>query len=595
MRISDDTLENVLGRANLVKPEQLVALKKQATSSKQPLQEVVIEQKVTTEKALTQAFADYSGIPFIELNPQEIPQDVLKRIPERVARQYNAVLFKIDPDDVHHLAMEDPDDIQAVNFIQKEIGTNSRIYIATHDNILAALDFYRGDVNQELSEVIDIQRADELDAVDTTSDDQDISEDSPIAQTVNLILEYAIRSHASDVHIEPREEYIQVRYRIDGVLKEVNRLPKNVLGALISRIKILSNLKIDERRVPQDGRFKITVAGRQYALRVSTLPVSDGEKVAMRILDESNQAVSLSELGYWGGTLNDITREMSEPNGIVLVTGPTGSGKSTSLFSILTILNQPNVNISTIEDPVEYKIPGVNQTQTNPKAGMTFSTGLRSLLRQDPNIIMVGEIRDPETAELAIQSALTGHMVFSTLHTNNAATALPRLLDMGIEPFLISSTLRAIVGQRLVRRLHKESRQSFVPTEQEKNAIIRLFGLKEGQDFRIIHELEKAAMQAGIGGDTPLSTDENGIKTLWRADKTFSSDDVSEGYQGRTGIYEVLNNSESIKKLIMAHATSDQIQAQATQEGMMTMQLDGLVKALRGETTIDEVLRVSRG
>lgn len=595
MRISDNTLENVLGRANLVKPEQLAALKKQAASSKQTLQEIVLEQKVITEKALTQAFADYSGIPFIELNPQSIPQDVLKRIPERVARQYNAVLFKIDPDGVHHLAMEDPDDIQAVNFIQKEIGTNSRIYIATHDNILAALDFYRGDVNQELSEVIDIQRADELDMVDATGADQDISEDSPIAQTVNLLLEYAIRSHASDVHIEPREDYVQVRYRIDGVLKEVNRLPKNVLGALISRIKILSNLKIDERRVPQDGRFRITVAGRQYALRVSTLPVSDGEKVAMRILDESNQAVSLSELGYWGGALNDITREMSEPNGIVLVTGPTGSGKSTSLFSILTILNQPNVNISTIEDPVEYKIPGVNQTQTNPKAGMTFSTGLRSLLRQDPNIIMVGEIRDPETAELAIQSALTGHMVFSTLHTNNAATALPRLLDMGIEPFLISSTLRAIVGQRLVRRLHKESRQSFVPTEQEKNAIIRLFGLREGQDFRIIHELEKAAMQAGIGGNTPLSTDENGIKTLWRADKAFSSDDVSEGYQGRMGIYEVLNNSESIKKLIMAHATSDQIQTQAIQEGMMTMQLDGLVKALRGETTIEEVLRVSRG
>lgn len=595
MRISDDMLETVLGRANLVTPEQLAVLKKQAADSKRPLQDIALAQDNITEKVLVQAFADYTGIPFIELNPQTIPPDVLKKIPERVARQYNAVLFKIDEDGIHHLAMEDPDDVQAVNFIQKEIGTNSKIYIATHDNVLAALDSYRGDVNKELSEVIDIQREDEMNDYDTSDGEQDISEDSPIAQTVNLLLEYAIRSHASDVHIEPREEFVQVRYRIDGVLKEVNRLPRNVLGGLISRIKILSNLKIDERRVPQDGRFKMTVAGRQYALRVSTLPVTDGEKVAMRILDESNRAVSLSELGYWGRALVDITREMSEPNGIVLVTGPTGSGKSTSLFSILSILNKPDVNISTIEDPVEYKIPGVNQTQTNPKAGMTFSTGLRSLLRQDPNIIMVGEIRDPETAELAIQSALTGHMVFSTLHTNNAATALPRLLDMGVEPFLISSTIRAIVGQRLVRRLHKESRQSFVPTEQEKNAIIRLFGLREGQDFRIIHELEKAAMAEGIGGDTPLSTDENGIKTLWRADKNFNSEDVSEGYKGRIGIYEVLNNSDAVKKLVMTHATSDQIQAQAIREGMMTMQLDGLVKALRGETTVEEVLRVSRG
>ncbi len=595
MRISDDILETVLGRANLVNPEQLTALKKQAADSKRALQEVVLEQKVVTERILLEAFADYSGTPFIELNPQAIPQDVLKRIPERVARQYNAVLFQIDADGVHHLAMEDPDDIQAVNFIQKEIGTNSKIYIATKDNILAALDSYRGDVNQELSEVISVQNEDELPVSDTAVSEQDISEDSPIAQTVNLLLEYAIRSHASDVHIEPRDDFVQIRYRIDGVLKEVNRLPKNVLGALISRIKILSNLKIDERRVPQDGRFKITVAGRQYALRVSTLPVTDGEKVAMRILDESNQAVTLSELGFWGRSLTDITREMSEPNGIVLVTGPTGSGKSTSLFSILSILNRPDVNISTIEDPVEYKISGVNQTQTNAKAGMTFSNGLRSLLRQDPNIIMVGEIRDSETADLAIQAALTGHMVFSTLHTNNAATALPRLLDMNVEPFLIASTTRAIVGQRLVRRLHKESRQSFTPTDAEKDAITRLFGLQAGESFKIIHELEKAAQAAGIGGDTPLSTDENGIKMLWRADKAFSNEEVSEGYQGRIGIYEVLTNSEAIKSLVMSHATSDQIQTRAVQEGMMTMQLDGLIKALRGETTIEEVLRVSRG
>lgn len=592
MRISDTILETVLGRANLVTPEQLTTLKEEADRSKRPLQEIVFDTKVADEKTLVKAFSDYSSIPYVEIDPSKVPSDVLKLIPERVARQYMAVLFQLDEDGVHHLAMEDPDDVQAVNFIQKEIGTNSRIYIATRDNILSVLDMYRGDVNKELNEVIDVQREDES-KVSTGGSEQDISEDSPIAQTVNLLLEYAIRSHASDVHIEPREDAIQVRYRIDGVLKEVNRLPKNVAGALVSRIKILANLKIDERRVPQDGRFKIGIGGRQYALRVSTLPIVDGEKIVMRILDESNQAVSLEQLGFWGRALADISREIDEPNGIVLMTGPTGSGKSTSLFSILTLLNKPNVNISTIEDPVEYKIIGVNQTQTNAKAGMTFTTGLRALLRQDPNIIMVGEIRDGETASLAIQAALTGHMVFSTLHTNNAATTLPRLLDMNIEPFLIASTIRAVVGQRLVRRLHKESRQQYIPTKEELEAVMKSFSLKP-ESFRVLHELEKQAMAAGLGGDTPLSTDENGIKTLWRADSNYTDDSVREGYRGRVGIYEVLFNSESVQKLIMSHATSTQIQEQAIREGMVTMQLDGLVKALRGETTIEEILRVSR-
>jgi len=596
MRISDITLETVLGRAKLVSPEQLTTLKEEAERSKRPLQDVVLDQRIADEKTIVKAFAEYTDIPYIEVDPRTVDKEILQLIPERVARQYMAVIFKVDEEGVHHLAMEDPDDVQAVNFIQKEIGTNSRIYIAIHDNILSVLDLYRGDVNKELNKVIDTQRdSDEttISAADAASE-QDISEDSPIAQTVNLLLEYAIRSHASDIHIEPREDYVQVRYRIDGMLKEVNRLPRNVMGALISRIKILSNLKIDERRVPQDGRFKTNVNGRQFALRVSTLPIIDGEKVVMRILDESNQAVSLKQLGYWGKAYEDITREISEPNGIVLMTGPTGSGKSTSLFSILTLLNTPNVNISTVEDPVEYKIPGVNQTQTNVKAGMTFANGLRALLRQDPNIIMVGEVRDGETASLAIQAALTGHMVFSTLHTNNAATTLPRLLDMGIEPFLISSTIRAVVGQRLIRRLHKESREQYVPSDEEKNELIRMFNLSSEESFKVIHELEKQAMEAGLGGDTPLSTDENGIKTLWRANKDFNTDDVREGYRGRIGIYEVLYNSPAVQKLIMTRSTSDDIQAQAISEGMITMQIDGLIKALRGETTIEEVLRVSR-
>lgn len=557
------------------------------------MQDLVIEKEVTNEKTLTQAFADYAQIPYIELDPHDIPSDVMNKIPERVARQYNAVLFKIGPDGMQQLAMEDPDDVQAVNFIQKEIGENTQIFIAPRSNILAALENYRGDVNQELNEVIDVQREEDETAVQAVSE-QDVAEDSPIAQTVNLLLEYAIRSHASDIHIEPREGFVQVRYRIDGVLKEVNRLPHNVIGALVSRIKILSNLKIDERRVPQDGRFKIKVGGKQYALRVSSMPIADGEKIAMRILDESDQAVSLESLGYWGVSLKVLKLALTEPNGMVLVTGPTGSGKSTSLFSVLSILNTPDVNIATIEDPVEYKILGVNQTQTNAKAGMTFANGLRALLRQDPNIIMIGEIRDSETANLGVQAALTGHLVFSTLHTNDAATCLPRLLDMGIEPFLIASTVKAVVGQRLVRRINPATRQSYVPTEEEKQAIVRMFNLPAGQDFRYIHELEKLAAAEGIGGDTPLSTDEHGITTLWRPNADDNDNDAHNGYKGRIGIYEALSNTLPVQKLIMSHATSNQLAAQAVADGMMTMQNDGLIKALRGETTVEEVLRVSK-
>lgn len=592
MHISDVIIEKLLARIGVATPEQIAALKEEGVHSRRPLQDLVLEKEIATEKTLTQAFADYAQIPYVELDPRDIPSDVLNRIPERIARQYNVVLFKIGEDGLQHLAMEDPDDVQAVNFIQKEIGENIQVYIASRENIEAALENYRGDVNQELNEVIDIQREDTNEGQAVT--EQDVAEDSPIAQTVNLLLEYAIRSHASDIHIEPREEFVQIRYRIDGVLKEVNRLPKNVLGALISRIKILSNLKIDERRVPQDGRFKIKVAGKQYALRVSSLPVADGEKIAMRILDESDQAITLESLGYWGKSLAVMKVALTEPNGMVLVTGPTGSGKSTSLFSILSILNTPDVNISTIEDPVEYKIPGVNQTQTNVKAGMTFANGLRALLRQDPNIIMIGEIRDGETANLGVQAALTGHLVFSTLHTNNAATCLPRLLDMGIEPFLIASTVKAVVGQRLVRRLNKTSRQSYAPSEEEKQAVIRMFNLKDGQDFRYIHELEKQAVAEGIGGDAPLSTDEHGINTLWRANPDDNEDAAHNGYKGRIGVYEVLGNTLAIQKLIMGNSTSNQIQTQAITEGMVTMQTDGLIKALRGETTIEEVLRVSK-
>jgi len=592
MRIPDDIIEKLLVENKIATADQLKPLKEEAVRGSGLLQDVAIESRLIDEPTLTKLYATYADIPYIEIDPHEIPNEVLNRIPERIARQYEAVIFKIDETGRIHLAMDDPDDIQAISFIEKEIGTNVKIYIAPHNNILQALENYRGDVNEELNQVIDIQREDDGTAQQVS--EADVAEDSPIAQTVNLLLEYAVRSSASDIHIEPRENYVQIRYRIDGVLKEVNQLPRNVLGALISRIKILSNLKIDERRVPQDGRFKIKIAGKQYALRVSTLPIADGEKVVMRILDESNQAVTLQQLGYWGHSLSVISEAMTEPNGMILITGPTGSGKSTSLFSILTMLNKPDVNISTIEDPVEYKIQGVNQTQTNAKAGMTFANGLRALLRQDPNIIMVGEIRDGETANLGVQAALTGHLVFSTLHTNNAATSLPRLLDMGIEPFLIASTVKAVVGQRLVRRLCMTCRQQYAPEKAEIDEITKLFNLRQGQGFDYIHGLELQALEQQVGGDTPQGTTEQTIVSLWHANPDGCDDCNHTGYKGRIGIYEVLGISTPIQKMITANATSEQIQEQAINDGMTTMQTDGLIKVLRGNTTLEEVLRVTR-
>lgn len=591
MHISDKTFLAIVGMHETIPADQLESLQQRGESSRQPLQALAIKQKLITNEELTRLFSEYTSIPYVEINPKDITQEALDALPEHAARQYNAIVFKIDENGTVHLAMEDPDDVEAVSFIQRHIGTNLKIHVTTHENIIVALDAYRGDVDKELGEIINDQ---DTDARTESIKEEDIAENSPIAKTVNLLLEYAVRSGASDIHIEPRETYIQMRYRIDGVLKETNQLPKNIANALVSRVKILANLKIDERRVPQDGRIKIKLGGRKYAFRVSTLPITDGEKIVMRVLNESNEALPLETLGYWGKSLATINHALAEPNGMILVTGPTGSGKSTSLFSVLSKLNTPDVNISTIEDPVEYKIPGVNQTQTNNKAGMTFASGLRALLRQDPNIIMVGEIRDGETANLGVQAALTGHLVFSTLHTNNAATTLPRLLDMGIEPFLIASTVKAVVGQRLVRRLRRETRTQYVPTQEEVTTFVSLFNLRPGQTFAHIHELEKQAAAMGIGGDAPLATDENGIKFLWKQNDNDEEDGAHGGFKGRVGIYEVLGMSNNLQKLITANATANEIQDQAIEEGMITMQTDGLVKALRGETTLEEVMRVTR-
>jgi len=598
MHIIDSLVEKLLRKAG-VSDTQIATLHTQAATGKKSMHELALKNKLIDEKDLIKLYAKEIEVPLVELNPKEIKKEVLTVLPERLARQYRAVVFDIDKNGAKSVAMEDPDDVQARNFLQQQLGTSIRIHITAPTLLQTALDQYRGEnISTELTKVIPM----EDEPVEEEVDESNLAEDSPIAQTLNLIIEYGIKSGASDIHIEPREDVVVTRYRIDGLLREVDKLPRNLLGALISRIKILSNLKIDEHRAPQDGRFKVQVNELMYALRVSTLPIVDGEKAVMRILNESTKAANFEELGFWGQAKEDLKHAITQPHGMVLVTGPTGSGKSTTLFSVLSMLNTPTVNISTVEDPVEYRIPGVNQTQVNPVAGMTFTNGLRALLRQDPNIIMVGEIRDGETAELGVQAALTGHLVFSTLHTNNAATCLPRLLDMGIEPFLIASTVRIVIGQRLVRRLCSECREHFTPDETQLEQLRRSFRF-DAKDMHQLHELETDALKNGVGktqatGDSQsaeadLSTTPSTIHRLWRAHDGGCNVCNHTGYKGRIGIYEVLKASPAVQKLIVSSGTSDAMQEVAMQEGMLTMQVDGFIKALRGETTVEEILRVT--
>ena len=599
MRISDRIVEQILTSGGKITTEQLEAYKMQGKNEKKPLQDIVLNGNAISERDLTKAYSEIIDIPYIDIDIKGIDKEILQLVPERIARQYNVVVIGVDDKGQKLLAMDDPDDIQAINIMKKELGNDVRIFMATHTNILQAIDQYRENISSEITEVISAEQEEEQKG--EKFDQEDLAEDSPVAQTVNLLVEGAIKTGASDIHIEPREGYVSVRYRIDGILREVNKLPKNVQGALVSRIKILSNLKIDERRAPQDGRFKIAINGLKYALRVSTLPITDGEKVVMRILNESSKALLLEELGYWGTALDTINQAITQPHGMILVTGPTGSGKSTSLFSVLSLLNNPTVNISTIEDPVEYKIPGANQTQVNVQAGMTFAAGLRALLRQDPNIIMVGEIRDSETSGLAVQAALTGHLVFATLHTNNAATCLPRLLDMGIEPFLIASTVRVVVGQRLVRRLCRNCRVPVAPESDLVKKINKTFKIKASDDMKKINQLEKLAIEGGIGTDPENKNNEvnqpsssgTAINRIYKAKDGGCEECGHNGYKGRMGIYEVLGNSSELEKLIISNSTSDAIENQAIKEGMITMQLDGFIKALRGQTTIEEILRVT--
>jgi len=586
MRIANNTIIELLRNTHRLSADKLKGFEEQSANNKANLHEIVLQQKIITQSELIQIYAEEIGIPFADINVKELKKEVIGLLPENIARLYNMVVIDGDPDDEKiqkQIAMANPDDLEAIDVLHKLFGQKIKVCIATEENILNALDVYRGNIGSEISKIVTQTEEEE---VEESVAEEDIAENSPIAQTVNLIIEYAIKSSASDIHIEPRESGVIIRYRIDGVLREANKLPKRTLAALVSRIKILSNLKIDERRAPQDGRFKINMNSRIFAFRVSTLPIAEGEKVVMRVLDESSEPLSLEKLGFWGKAKQDIEEAARQPHGMILVTGPTGSGKSTTLHSVLHILNRPDVNISTIEDPVEYKLEGVNQTQVNPVAGMTFVAGLRALLRQDPNIIMVGEIRDGETAGLGVQAALTGHLVFSTLHTNNAATCLPRLLDMNIEPFLIASVVRVVVGQRLVRRIIVEECEEYQMTKELKDKISRTFGLKTDEHWRRIDQLVSEARTGLSKKNSP-----NGL-TLWRPKADLPPEKT--GYKGRLGIYEVLKNTEDIQQLIVASGTSDEIQDKAISEGMITMQLDGLIKAFLGLTTIEEILRVTR-
>ncbi len=641
MKIKKDELKKLIEGSGLVSPQKLKEAVEIAEDSKSSLDQVLLKRRLITEKDLYKLYSSYINIPVIDLDEVQVPKDILQKLPERIARKYQAVFFGEEEGGKKLLAMVDPEDFQAVEFIEKQSGYQTKIYLATPSDISFVLDQYRGGLNIEISQAIkktqEVVPKEELSKDATTEEVKEIVEEAPIARAVNIIMEYAVKSRASDIHIEPRENFVRVRYRIDGVLRDTMSLPKEIISAIVSRVKILSNLKIDEHRIPQDGRFKITVAGKNMAVRVSTLPIVDGEKVVMRLLDETTKAQTLEELGFKGRALEIVKKNIKRPHGMTIVSGPTGSGKSTTLYSILTLLNTVGVNISTIEDPVEYRVQGVNQTQVNPKTGMTFANGLRALLRQDPDIIMVGEIRDNETAEMAIHAALTGHIVLSTLHTNDAATSLPRLLDMGIESFLIASTVNTVVAQRLVRKICPHCKEKYTPNEKiladvQKEFSINIFPEKKtetkvkdqkGSSIKVIpgpskSNLEKKTILEKIAEDPTIinrginEKDKEQAENLVKEEGKGKKEELLDlekiilykgsgcqkcektGYLGRTGIYEVLEVDDEIGEMIINRASSEEINAKAISKGMLTIKQDGFLKILEGVTTIEEVLRVTK-
>ncbi len=577
-------IQQSLVKDGLLDEAKLTEARQKSKEQNLPVMSVLVKDKYISSEDLTKYAAHANKIPYVNLKDAYIEQAVLELLPQDVAEHYMAVPLG----EMHHrlvVAMLDADNVQAADFLSNKIGRPLQVYAASEEGIRNVLKQYKISLDQQTVEQYNLEKedGDSKKDSDTKSSIETAVQDSPISKALSTILEYAATNRASDVHIEPVEKELKIRCRVDGVLKEIMRLPKSIEPALVSRIKILSNLKIDEHRIPQDGEFSITSNGKKIDLRIAISPVIWGEQVVIRLLDKSGTSLKLEDMGYSGRTLRAVKKGISASSGMVLTSGPTGSGKSTSLYALLQEIKSDMVNIVTMEDPVEYKMDGINQIQVNAEVGLNFSAGLRSILRQDPDVIMVGEIRDKETAELAIQAALTGHLVFSTLHTNSAAGILPRLLDMGIEPFLIASTIRTVIGQRLIRRIGDE-KESYQATPAEVSAVNTVLGglLPKTQE-------DSARVIEDIGYDGLPLIGQNAYTLTRGVDSPASPG----GYKGRIGIYEAFEISTDIQDLIIKRATSAEIQAAAIREGMITMRQDGYLKALKGQTTIKEVDRVA--
>lgn len=580
MHVEDSQIKDFIIDAGLISKGEVEDAEKEAKSKKKPLSDILISKGKFSDDDFRRIQAYILGIPFINLKGQTLNREILELIPEPIARKHNIIAFEKRADSLE-VAMLDTDDLQALNSIKKKVGVKILPRLTDSESMRSALIQYQKNLQDEFGEIIKNESdeiktiAEKMPAGDASLGDlKKLAEELPVVRIVDTLLKHAIIQNASDIHIEPLEDQILIRYRIDGILHDAMVLPKHIGHSLTARVKVLSSLRLDEKRLPQDGRFKIEMNGEKVSFRVSTLPVYYGEKTVMRLLRESVSGFTLESLGFHGEALEILHKALQHTTGMILTTGPTGSGKSTTLYTMLDILNTPDVNISTIEDPVEYQMKRVNQTQVKPDIGLTFASGLRTLVRQDPDIIMVGEIRDNETASLAINASLTGHLVLSTLHTNSAAGAIPRLMDMKVEPFLIISTIDAIIGQRLVRKL-SDKKEKYHLTKAEIASISKAVDLDT---------ILKALREEKIVGK---SDDWENIP-FFKPEKDAGED----AFKSRIGIYEVLNVSKAIKDLIIKGATTEDIELQAKKEGMLTMLEDGIFKAAQGLTTIEEVLRV---
>ncbi|MEX2053420.1 MAG: ATPase, T2SS/T4P/T4SS family [Patescibacteria group bacterium] len=571
-------IEEILVEKNLLPADKLKELQIDAAKLGRPVADLISERNLVSPDDFAQARGEVLGVPFVKLSAMDIPAEILNLIPQNTAVRY--VLIPFDKtDSTLRIAMNDPLDLQVIGFLERRTSLQIQPHIAPPKTILEVIEReYRKTLGEEVTAALEeagVGKPLKLEEVKDIDREPETIRKSPVSEIVSSILSYAARNRASDIHIEPTEEKTRVRFRVDGVLQERLTLPSEIHSSVVSRIKILSNLKIDEKRIPQDGRFKVDAGGREIDLRVATMPTSLGEKVAIRLLEETAEIPTLDQLGMRGTALKRMEEAMRRPNGIILVTGPTGSGKTLTLAAALSKINTPRLNIVTIEDPVEVRIPGINQTQLNIVAGLTFATGLRAFLRQDPNIIMVGEVRDNETAELAVHAALTGHLVFSTLHTNSASGALPRLIDMRIEPFLLTSTIIAVEAQRLVRKICAECKAEYeVPPEITKQIKETLGSLYE----KTAKTVKKDKLNLFKGGSKGVE-----CKTC-----------AGSGYSGRAGIFEVLLMSDTISRLVLERRPTSEVEVQAVKEGMITLVQDGFMKVLEGITTVEEVLRVAK-